>query len=215
MAPETATPQRVIEEERLRAEEDQARLHRISIFLKERRRRRRSRLVAVTTATAGMLLLAAGASWHLRDRGNGATPAPPASSAVVTQPIASPVPIEKPRVEIERVPAALPTAPPVTYDEKSPSVSHEQKPAVKPAAKPSGSARPSSKAAQAPVPPPKFLDRPQAPRETPIMRPIEQPAPATASPPARPEGRSPTRKVAPPPNDSPVDTRRNSGVESP
>ena len=169
MAPETAAPERVTEDERLRAEEDQAQLHRILLFREERRRRRRSRLVAVATVTAGMLLLAAGASWHLRDRGTDAVSAAPASFAVVTQPIASPAPIEKPPVEIARVPAPLPATPPVSQVQK-------------PAAKPSGSARAPSKAvkrAQAPVPPPKFLDRPHFSRETPVTRSTAQPAPNT------------------------------------
>jgi hypothetical protein len=202
---QSAPQPRVTEEERRRAEEDQARLDRICLFLKERRRRRRRRVVAVTTVTAGLLLLAAGAGWHLRDRGNKATSVAPDSSPAVTQPIASPAPIEKTRAENDGAATRLPTAP---------SVSREQKPAVKP----SVSARAPSKAVrqtQAPVPPPKFLDRPQAPRETPIMRPVDQPAPASANWPARMEGSSPARKVAPPPKDSPVDTRRNSGVESP
>jgi len=169
MAPETAAPERVTEDERLRAEEDQAQLQRILLFREERRRRRRSRLVAVATVTAGMLLLAAGASWLLRDRSTSVIPAAPASSAVVTQPIAPAAPIEKPRVEIESVPAPLPATPPVSDVQK-------------PAANPSGSARAPSKApkhAQAPVPPPKFLDRPHFSRETPVIRSTARPAPDT------------------------------------
>jgi hypothetical protein len=213
MASESAAPQpRVTGEERRSAEEDQARLDRIRLFLKERRRRRRSRVVAVTTLTAGMVLLAAFAGWHLRDRGDKATSAASDPSSAVTRPIASPVPIGKARADIDGAATRLPTAPSVSYEQR-------------PAAKPSGSAHAPSQAvrhAQPAVPPPKFLDRAQPPPETPVMRPTDLPAPDTAALPAevrvdddRKGPSSPTRTVTPSPGYSPVDSRRDSGVESP
>jgi hypothetical protein len=198
-----ASQPRVTEEERRRAEEDQARLDRICLFLKERRRRR-SRVIAVTTVAAGMLLLAALAGWQLGDRGNKPTSAAPESSPAVTQPIESPVPIEKAPAESDDAATSLATAP---------SPSDERKPAGKPKA---------VRHARSPVQPPKFLKKAQPPSETPVTRPTDQPAPDTATPitGARPDdGRrdpgSPTRTVAPSPGGSPVDPRPSSDVESP
>ena len=232
MASEPAAPQpRVTGEAKRSAEEDQAQLDRISLFLEERRRRRRrGRAAAVTTVTAGMLLLAALGGWHLRDRGTKATSAASDSSPAVTRPMASPVRIGTARAEIGGVATRLPTAPSVSYEQK-------------PAAKLSSSARAPLKAvkhAQTAVPPPQFLKRAHPPRETLVMQPTGQPAPGTAILPAEMEGsydgslargatpmtgvrldddrrapRSPTRTVAPSPGDSPVDPRRFSGVESP
>lgn len=193
MATESIVTQpRDTEEEKRRAEEDQAQLDRIRLFRKERRRRRRRRVIAVTTVTAAMLLTAL-TGWHLRERGSKATLAASQSSPAVAQPIASPVlpvppvPIGKARAQIGNA-ATPPPAPP--------SVSHEKKPAAKlprPARAPSKAV----KRAQAPVPPPKFLDRPHSSHETPVVRAIDQPPPATMTLPPRRES-SPPRRTLPP-----------------
>ena len=202
----TTSRPRVTEEERWHAEVDQARVGQFRRFLKERRRHRR-RVVAVTTAAAGMLLLAGLAGWHLRGLNDKATSAAPVSPAAGTQPIASPVPIEKAPVAIGVVATPAPAAP---------SVSHEQKAA----AKPPGSAPTTSKALkqakEVAVPPPKFLSRP--PSETPVMRPTGQPAPDSATPTTGArldDDRRGPRALAPLPAGSSGDPRRSSGVESP